>query len=563
MASAALRMAAAADPSTPASSGLSPKEEGELEDGEISDDDNSRSRSSSSSSSGGGLLPYPRRRPPPPARGGGSGGGGGGSSSSSSSSQQQLRNFSRSRHPAERGQLRGPSSYRPKEPFRTHPPPGRMPSGSLSESSPRPSFWERSHIALDRFRFRGSRPYRGGSRWSRGRGVGERGGKPGCRPPGGGGSGGAGSGFGSSQSWREPSPPRKSSKSFGRSPSRKQNHSSKSENCAEETFEDLLLKYKQIQLDLECINKDEKLSLISKEETAQEDPKTLHLEDQTSTDNASITKDPSKEVAPEEKTQVKTFQAFELKPLRQKLTLPGDKNRVKRGKDGTRQLSLKSSTTDASQGLEDKEQNLTRRLSASDIVSEKKLGEEEEELSELQLRLLALQSASKKWQQKEQQVMKESKEKLTKTKTAQQKAKTSTKAHSAKKVSATAKQALRKQQTKAWKKLQQQKEQERQKEEDQRKHAEEEERRKREEEIRKIRDLSNQEEQYNRFMKLVGGKRRARSKSSDPDLRRSLEKQSDSAGGIYQYDNYEEVAMDTDSETSSPAPSPVQPPFFS
>ena len=62
MASAALRMAAAADPSTPASSGLSPKEEGELEDGEISDDDNSRSRSSSSSSSGGGLLPYPRRR---------------------------------------------------------------------------------------------------------------------------------------------------------------------------------------------------------------------------------------------------------------------------------------------------------------------------------------------------------------------------------------------------------------------------------------------------------------------------------------------------------------------
>lgn len=192
---------------TPASSGLSPKEEGELEDGEISDDDNNsqiRSRSSSSSS-GGGLLPYPRRRPPHPARGGGSGGGGG-SSSSSSSSQQQLRNFSRSRHASERGHLRGHSSYRPKEPFRSHPPSVRMPSSSLSESSPRPSFWERSHIALDRFRFRG-RPYRGGSRWSRGRGGGERGGKPGGRPPLG---GGAGSGFSSSQSWREPSPPRKS-----------------------------------------------------------------------------------------------------------------------------------------------------------------------------------------------------------------------------------------------------------------------------------------------------------------------------------------------------------------
>uniref|UniRef100_A0A8C5P3U2 Uncharacterized protein n=1 Tax=Jaculus jaculus TaxID=51337 RepID=A0A8C5P3U2_JACJA len=340
---------ASADTSIPASSGLSPKEEGELEDGEISDDDNNsqtRSRSSSCSSGGGGLLPYPRRRPPHPARGGGSGGGGGGSSSSSSSSQQQLRNFSRSRHPSERGHLRGHSSYRPKEPFRTHAPSVRMPSSSLAESSPRPSFWERSHLALDRFRFRG-RPYRGGSRWSRGRGGGERGGKPGGRPLGG---GGAGSGFCSSQSWREPSPPRKSSKNFGRSPSRKQNYSSKSENCGEETFEDLLLKYKQIQLELECINKDEKLALSSKEENVQEDPKTLTLEDQPSTDNVSIIKDSTKEVAPEEKTQVKTFQAFELKPLRQKLTLPGEKNRLKKVKDGAKQLSLKSSTAESSQG---------------------------------------------------------------------------------------------------------------------------------------------------------------------------------------------------------------------
>lgn len=75
------------------------------------------------------------------------------------------------------------------------------------------------------------------------------------------------------------------------------------------------------------------------------------------------------------------------------------------------------------------------------------------------------------------------------------------------------KQTLRKQQTKTSKKMQQQKELDRrQKEEDQRKQEEEEERRKREEEIRKIRDLSNQEEQYNRFMKLVGGKRRSRSR---------------------------------------------------
>ena len=62
MESAAPGMATADTPAL-ASSGLSPKEEGELEDGEISDDDNNsqiRSRSSSSSS-GGGLLPYPGR----------------------------------------------------------------------------------------------------------------------------------------------------------------------------------------------------------------------------------------------------------------------------------------------------------------------------------------------------------------------------------------------------------------------------------------------------------------------------------------------------------------------
>lgn len=67
----------------------------------------------------------------------------------------------------------------------------------------------------------------------------------------------------------------------------------------------------------------------------------------------------------------------------------------------------------------------------------KKLLDDEEEMSELQLRLLALQSASKKWQQKEQQVMKESKEKLTKTKSVTQKIKASTKAHSTKKPSTT------------------------------------------------------------------------------------------------------------------------------
>lgn len=65
-----------------------------------------------------------------------------------------------------------------------------------------------------------------------------------------------------------------------------------------------------------------------------------------------------------------------------------------------------------------------------------------------------------------------------------------------------AKQAFRKQQLRTWKVQQLRKQ-------------EEDERHKREDEIRRIRDLSNQDEQYNRFMKLVGG-RRTRSRVSPP-----------------------------------------------
>ena len=72
-----------------------------------------------------------------------------------------------------------------------------------------------------------------------------------------------------------------------------------------------------------------------------------------------------------------------------------------------------------------------------------------------------------------------------------------------------AKQAARKQQLRTWK-LQQQSEEEKRRLED-------EERSKREEEIRKIRDLSNQDEQYNRFMKLVGGKAQDHSRVRPPD----------------------------------------------
>ncbi|XP_015747041.1 zinc finger C3H1 domain-containing protein isoform X1 [Python bivittatus] len=531
--------APAAEEKAATPSDLSPKEEGELEDGEISDDDNNDAPPEPSGRDRGGARgPYARRRPPPDLR-----------NSLLSSS----RRFPHLRHqpPPELGHIHGHGGgggYRLKEPFRPQPPPSsscsRLPPGPHPDAGPRLSFWERSHNALDRFRFRG-RAYRGGGRWGRSRG----GNSPG-KPSGGGG------GYSGSQGWREPSP--RKSKTFGRSPSRKQNYSSKNDNSVEESFEDLLLKYKQIQLELECINKDEKLALNNKEDSAQQSSdEVASPQDQITIENVSITKEAVNEVSPEE-NKVLTFQAFELKPLRQKLPTLAERSKLKKAKDGIKQHSQRSDL-DTSEA-DEKEQ----KLDTSDAAVEKKLLDEEQEVSELQLRLLALQSASKKWQQKEQQVMKESKEKLTKAKTIQQRGKISTKSHSAKKPSTAAKQALRKQQTKVWKKLQQQKEQERrQKEEEQWKQDEEEERRKREEEIRKIRDLSNQEEQYNRFMKLVGGKMRSRSKSSDKDLRRSLDKQStESAGGIYQYDNYDEVAMDTESETNSPASSPVQPPYF-
>ncbi|XP_044305737.1 zinc finger C3H1 domain-containing protein isoform X2 [Varanus komodoensis] len=554
MAAPAAEEKAVAEAAAAAPSDRSPKEEGELEDGEISDDDNTDGpvEPGSREQSAGGTAkgPYARRRPPPDLR----------SSLLLSSS----RRFSLSRHqpPPELGHLHGHSGgggYRLKEPFRPHPPPpppssscSRLPPGPHPDPGARLSFWERSHNALDRFRFRG-RAYRGGGRWGR-----SRGGNPPGRPPGGVGGGG---GYSGNQGWKEPSP--RKSKMFGKSPSRKQNYSSKSDNSTEESFEDLLLKYKQIQLELEYINKDEKLTLNNKEETAQQGNDEIDSpEDQIIIENISITKDVINEVSPEEKNKVLTFQAFELKPLRQKLPTLAERSKPRKVKDGIKQQTQKSELLNTNQ-VDEKEQG-EQKLSPSDAAAEKKLLDEEEEVSELQLRLLALQSASKKWQQKEQQVMKESKEKLTKAKAIQQKVKISTKSHSAKKTSTAAKQALRKQQTKVWKKLQQQKEQERrQKEEEQRKQEEEEERRKREEEIRKIRDLSNQEEQYNRFMKLVGGKTRSKSKSSDKDLRRSLDKQSaESAGGIYQYDNYDEVAMDTESETNSPASSPIQPPYF-
>ncbi|MFT7796706.1 zinc finger C3H1 domain-containing protein [Arapaima gigas] len=566
------------------SSGQSPREEGELEDGEICDDDTDEKQ-----------FPHRSARPIGP--------------SGVHPTRSGRKNKSQTRAPP-------PSAvpllqdFRAKMPFNrpphTHPlppflaghrvlcgpsAPERPLLGQLGEPGPRSSFWERSHGALGRLRHRG-KPSRGRGDWNRAF-WGE-----GTRPPGGRFE------FGENHTNRKESPVRKQ-KPFGRNQVRKPVYNvAKSENGVDESFEDLLLKYKQIQLELECIRKEEKMALKPKEDSPEKEVESITSviagpmseNDSIQAEVAATITAATDQPCPE-KVEKKVFQAFNLKPLRQKLPTPAERDKMnkKAAKDSEKieseglnypdMATAKDEEDAEDEEATDKSTDNTSCVNdkGSSSASLKAQGrEEDEELSELQLRLLALQSASKKWQQKEQQVMKESKERLTKAKTSAQerantaskistqekgkvaarllpeKGKTTTKAHQGRKnisPGSAAKQAWRKQQVRSWK-LQQQKEQQ---QEEQQRRLEEEERRKREEEIRRIRDLSNQDEQYNRFMKLVGGRRHPRSKSLDGEHRKSLSKQGlDASGNLYQYDNYDEVAMDTDSETNSPASSPTR-----
>lgn len=120
----------------------------------------------------------------------------------------------------------------------------------------------------------------------------------------------------------------------------------------EESFEDLLLKYKQIQLELEHINKDERLALSNREENEKQDGEKVDTEDQKTVENDSIKTDSVKEGPPEEKNPVMGFQAFELKPLRQKLPTPAERSRLKKGKEGMKQSSQKSEAAESGQGKE-------------------------------------------------------------------------------------------------------------------------------------------------------------------------------------------------------------------
>ncbi|XP_076027107.1 zinc finger C3H1 domain-containing protein-like, partial [Genypterus blacodes] len=617
--------------------GFSPKEEGELEDGEICDDETEESEPLpvGDGSRPGRAPPRPHKHPrnllPHMAL--------------PQSDFRLMMPYNHGPHghgpfpPIHRQQC-GPSG--PDRPPVPSPPtpPGH---GPHCEPSPRSNFWERSHGTLGRFRQR-AMPNGGRGGWNRG-GWGSGNARPMSR-------------YGPAENHgnKKDSPPRKQ-KQAGRNQARKPAYSvAKSENGVDETFEDLLSKYKQIQLELECIRKEETMALEPQAPPARDNapPNAAGItETRTAPETASVQSPAATEEGPGlDRSEKKVFQAFNIKPLRQKLPTPAELDALK--KKPAEQQEDGDGETEGDEGRTKPECTTTEHTpdQEAEAAASKFCGEsspsseedvvfvstdkpvvrvEEEELSELQLRLLALQSASKKWQQKEQQVMKESKDRITKAsqektssagpaavappsrqrvttrsassaaalersrtrskplerdrdrpkagarsqerdrdrpnvpdrerpkpgpKSPLERGRTPAKPHQGKKLispGSVAKQAFRKQQVRTWKQQQREEETRRQ---------EEEERRKREDEIRRIRDLSNQDEQYNRFMKLVGGKTKMRSESRDREHRKSTGKQGlDTSGNLYQYDNYDEVAMDTDSETGSPVPSPTHNPF--
>lgn len=100
---------------------------------------------------------------------------------------------------------------------------------------------------------------------------------------------------------------------------------SKPENSADESFEDLLLKYKQIQLELECIRNQERKALKPSEDLThneQEDTPTAETPPVPSPQGPETNLSEKRE----EQEERKAFQAFNLRPLRQKLLTPAERD---------------------------------------------------------------------------------------------------------------------------------------------------------------------------------------------------------------------------------------------
>nr|XP_057931585.1 zinc finger C3H1 domain-containing protein-like isoform X2 [Doryrhamphus excisus] len=488
--------------------------------------------------------------------------------------------------------VHGPLNHRqqcgPSGPDRPHAPTQPPP---MCGPGPRPSFWERSHDALGRFRHR-AMPNGGRGAWHRGGWAG-----CGARPQ----LGRYGCG---ENNWKQ--------KQFGRNMTRRAPPgATKGDSGFEETFEDLLSKYKQIQLELECIRKEESMALEAKGQDAGGKGQVVLAKSLTSETKGADCCHPAKSEIPPQASgegpseNKKSFQAFNIKPLRAKLsTAVSLDTSVQEGEAATKADSEKKTDKQSeaevvvscvccNEEAKHDEQSSGRESPASSedvYICLDELGDqvEEEDLSELQLRLLALQSASRKWQQKEQQMMKRTREPVAQATTPNRLRVTTRSATTDRSRSRSKPQDRERDKGKA---VTRPPERDRPKQSPKpgaktlergraaakpptsKKSAgpgsmvkppfrkqqqlwemqEDDERYKREDEIRKIRDLSNQDEQYKRFMKLVGGKMHNSAKVRDGELRKSTGKAGlDATGNLYQYDNYDEVAMDTDSEAGSP-----------
>lgn len=105
----------------------------------------------------------------------------------------------------------------------------------------------------------------------------------------------------------------------------------KADSSVDESFEDLLSKYKQIQLELECIRKEETKAL---EPQVTLDRVQLLVNDVTGAQESRLAEDEAP--SPEEETRLqpaaerKGFQAFNIKPLRQKLPTGANLDELRR-----------------------------------------------------------------------------------------------------------------------------------------------------------------------------------------------------------------------------------------
>lgn len=106
---------------------------------------------------------------------------------------------------------------------------------------------------------------------------------------------------------------------------------SKADSSVDESFEDLLSKYKQIQLELECIRKEETKAL-EPQATLNNVPPPVN--DAAGAQKNQIAKNtapsPEEQTPLQAATERKSFQAFNIKPLRQKLPTGANLDELRR-----------------------------------------------------------------------------------------------------------------------------------------------------------------------------------------------------------------------------------------